>query len=454
MANQISIYCIHASDAPQHLGRIQQLAQKFKDQKRISNYVTLSPEETKASLQEKVSPDDIVILLLTVGLEPRQKEIEDILSDIKQNVTIAEIIIDNIRYENEYITLPTDLKPIRNREDMDKAWLAIEEDLDKLVPKKTVTWKKFIIPATAVAIIGLLAWLAPKMFNRSLDFTYNIIDLKSSKLLSDTACYLPCLVSFTTEIKSSDSVLWDFGDSLTSKDPKPTHLYITPGRHNITLTALNRNKDVSKKISVKSPPIADFQIDGNGCTAPCKIDFKNNSGPGKSFFWKFSGINQTSQEENPTQVYNTPGKYSVTFNMVNEDNMPSDTVTKQISIQGDNSPFAMFSTSSGGRFHNSTKVKFTNQSKNADAYVWNFGDNSTISHDVSPTHLYSKAGSYTVELTAKKGNITNRTSKTISVGRYILDYALEMQVQKIEDPKLKQKVLQDIKYQKKYFRVQ
>ena len=47
-------------------------------------------------------------------------------------------------------------------------------------------------------------------------------------------------------------------------------------------------------------------------------------------------------------------------------------------------------------------VTFTNKSKGASRYLWNFGDGntSTLKH---PEHIYSQPGSYKVELTVKNG---------------------------------------------------
>jgi len=44
-------------------------------------------------------------------------------------------------------------------------------------------------------------------------------------------------------------------------------------------------------------------------------------------------------------------------------------------------------------------VTFRNLSQNASTYEWNFGD-SHSSTDVNPVHIYTVAGSYTVELKA------------------------------------------------------
>ena len=46
-------------------------------------------------------------------------------------------------------------------------------------------------------------------------------------------------------------------------------------------------------------------------------------------------------------------------------------------------------------------VTFTNASKDATDYVWDFGDGTATSAEVNPVHEYAEAGTYAVKLTAK-----------------------------------------------------
>lgn len=60
----------------------------------------------------------------------------------------------------------------------------------------------------------------------------------------------------------------------------------------------------------------------------------------------------------------------------------------------------------------SLKVQFTDKSTNSPtSWKWSFGDG-TYSTSKSPSHAYSKAGKYTVSLTAK--NAAGSSTKTMS----------------------------------------
>ena len=63
-------------------------------------------------------------------------------------------------------------------------------------------------------------------------------------------------------------------------------------------------------------------------------------------------------------------------------------------------------------------ITFTNTSKDASSYKWNFGDG-TSSDVASPTHAYENAGTYTVTLTAysKNEKKSDKATATITVNK-------------------------------------
>src|SRR5919109_795297 len=153
MASNKTIYCIHAADASQHFGKFQQLASKFKAENRITEFIPLTPEEANQRLTDEVNNSDLIVIMLTESLNPKLKELRNFLKQLQKKTTgirISEIIIDNIPYENEFITLPhNDDKPVRDRDDMDQVWMNIEKDLETLFPKSSFQWKKVIVPVAA-----------------------------------------------------------------------------------------------------------------------------------------------------------------------------------------------------------------------------------------------------------------------------------------------------------------
>jgi len=76
-------------------------------------------------------------------------------------------------------------------------------------------------------------------------------------------------------------------------------------------------------------------------------------------------------------------------------------------------PMASFVSDSEGKKAPS-KVKFTNQSKKAESYMWDFGDGKKSTEE-SPEHKYFLSGQYDVKLIAKKGKKESTTTQSIVI---------------------------------------
>ena len=60
-------------------------------------------------------------------------------------------------------------------------------------------------------------------------------------------------------------------------------------------------------------------------------------------------------------------------------------------------------------------IQFTNNSKNADSYQWDFGDNIGKSTSQNPKYTFEFKGSYQVKLTAKNSVGENEAINTVTV---------------------------------------
>lgn len=81
--------------------------------------------------------------------------------------------------------------------------------------------------------------------------------------------------------------------------------------------------------------------------------------------------------------------------------------------EGDSKPVASFQfEADAGDF---LTINFTNFSKNADTYSWDFGDGSAASTEENPSHTFAAGGTYSVTLTATGSQGTDDITKDVTV---------------------------------------
>jgi PKD repeat protein len=64
---------------------------------------------------------------------------------------------------------------------------------------------------------------------------------------------------------------------------------------------------------------------------------------------------------------------------------------------------------------NQLTISFTNLSKNASTYIWDFGDGKGTSREVNPRYTYASDGNFVVRLTAMTGNRSKTVQQTIRI---------------------------------------
>ncbi|MCB0848426.1 MAG: PKD domain-containing protein, partial [Bacteroidetes bacterium] len=226
----------------------------------------------------------------------------------------------------------------------------------------------------------------------------------ASAATTDTLGCTPHTVQFSNNSLNATSYLWNFGNGATSTAATPSYTYTTGGNYTVTLIATNSNgcKDTfvfPYVIQALQSPLASFSPSSqSGCT-PLTVNFANTSTNtnGASYNWNF-GNGSSSPIENPSTIYTDSGYYAVQLQVMNSNGCMDDTIRN---IQVNLSPTAIASTTDTVGCNPMTAV-FTNNSINATAYSWNFGDGITSS-TVSPSHIYTTPGNYTVTLIAASG---------------------------------------------------
>jgi PKD repeat protein len=221
---------------------------------------------------------------------------------------------------------------------------------------------------------------------------------------------------------SPTSWSWSFGDSATSTEQNPAHIYTTAGTYTVTLTVTNADgsSTISKTgyVTVSdtvAAPVAAFGSSATTGTTPATIQFTDSStNTPTSWVWSF-GDGGTSTVQHPSHIYTTAGSYTVTLTATNAGG--SNTVSKASYITVTNAataPVASFySATTSGTIP--LTIQFADLSTNTPtSWTWSFGDGVTSTLQ-NPAHIYTTAGSYTVTLTATNAGGSN----TVSQAAYI-----------------------------------
>ncbi|MFZ4719297.1 MAG: PKD domain-containing protein [Ilumatobacteraceae bacterium] len=208
------------------------------------------------------------------------------------------------------------------------------------------------------------------------------------------------------------SYLWNFGDGNTSTDPNPTNTYATPGTRTATLTVTdNQGATGTATVSVavgafNVPPTVAASATPSSGKRPLTVAFSSagtsdSDGSVVSYAWTF-GNGDTSTDPNPSTTYPTPGVYTASL-VVTDDDGATTTRTVTVNVLDNQAPVAQASAtpSTGKRPLNvvfSSAGSVDNDGTIA-AYSWNFGDGSGTSTDANPTYTYADPGTYSAVLT-------------------------------------------------------
>ncbi len=210
--------------------------------------------------------------------------------------------------------------------------------------------------------------------------------------------------SFTDTSLNATSVLWDFGNGITSTLTNPTYTYTSPGTYLVCQTAIDACTSSTWCDTVHiclDSLAADFSLSKSGST----VTFSNQSINGNNYLWDF-GNGITSTLANPTYTYQNLGTYTVCLTATND--CFTDSICKTINICSTNLKAGFSSTGSG------FTVNFADTSANGTSISWDFGDGNS-SNTANPTHTYARPGRYWVCQTIADACTTNTYCDSVDV---------------------------------------
>ncbi len=228
-------------------------------------------------------------------------------------------------------------------------------------------------------------------------------------------CAIPHTVFFTDQSTLPDTWFWNFGDMGPTGGPNtstlqnPVHTYTSPGDYTIslvvtdTVTGCSSSQESAVSVTI---PAADFTYVGAtfggpfGC-GPLTVDFldaSSGSGIATSWGWNF-GDGNTSNLQNPSHTYTTPGVYSVSLTTTYANGcFDVETKLNYVNVSGPNVDFAPSVTSGCTPL----TVTFTDNTLHANTptnYLWTFGDGNTLTNIGDVTHTYTTRDTFDVTLT-------------------------------------------------------
>lgn len=194
---------------------------------------------------------------------------------------------------------------------------------------------------------------------------------------------------------------WQFGDGGSSTEESPSYLYGSTGQYNASVEVTDANGcsttcDVLVDIILPPYVYAGFTIQETPDCGSTEVTFTDTSvGNPTSWVWDFGDGSPTVTDQNPTHTFTGTGPYTIT--MAASNGVFTDTVEMPNAIVPYIVPTAGFF-SSDTEVCDSSRIQFYDDSQNAAAWLWSFGDGTT-SDLQNPWHDFNDPGVYTVDLT-------------------------------------------------------
>lgn len=233
-------------------------------------------------------------------------------------------------------------------------------------------------------------------------------------------CSIPSEVNFENLSFEASVFRWDFGDGTPPVYEKnPTHMYEQEGIYNVELTAYGNGgmHNEVKAIYIVTNPSIDFSVSDSVIFVNDSVQCFGQASTGvlpSAWFWTF-GDGGTSNLQNSSHKYSSPGIYDVTLTAINACGSSYIEKKKHIHVNSVGVPPIADFTANNLTINVGQTINFTDLSvNNANSWTWTFhGGSPGNSNTQNPNNIqYNSPGNYDVTLNVTNSFGANSLTKT------------------------------------------
>jgi gliding motility-associated-like protein len=182
-------------------------------------------------------------------------------------------------------------------------------------------------------------------------------------------------------------------------------IYFTPistATYNVVGTDANGCVNTDQVVvSVTPTPIVNFVPSVSSGCVPVVVTYTNTNPVANTYLWNLGNGVTSTNPNSATITYTGVGCYDVTLVSTTPNGCVGQTTINSIVCANDN-PVAAFTPTPNVLSLLDTYTQLVNETTGAETYLWNFGDGTGTSVDISPVHAFPslEPGSYQISLIA------------------------------------------------------
>lgn len=196
------------------------------------------------------------------------------------------------------------------------------------------------------------------------------------------------------------SVIWDWGDgSSTSTGQYQTHTYTNPGTYKLQIYVEDQfgceaNDEIY--ITTHASQSVDFEADKTVGCAPFEVNFSDLSQDGQEWLWYF-GDGDSSNLSQPVHTYQSPGSYTVSLEVTNQEGCKSTVVKADYILVPSSTLHASISDTAICLGNSIDLYDLSIVQDSIIEQLWDLGNGDTLSGS-QVSYSYSQGGTYNIQL--------------------------------------------------------